>query len=913
MPKAITVGQGEADYATITEALEAAPAGAKILVRPGTYREKLKVEGKVQITGDGAAEEIVLEVKGNDLELAGDGIKLKGLTIRSTEAIKGKGAVLISGGAPELNGCRISAAGGAGVWVSGGTPTLRKCLVWDTNGMGVFCGGGETTLISCEVRGNSNVGVEVVGARAVLDRCKVLDNESNGVWVESGAEVTVLKGQFKNNAEPNLAAEGAVLKMDGCKVLDGRSDGVCFISGSRGEVQGCTIKGNAQAGLAAWKGSVLQARGCTVQSNGGNGVWIFDDGEATLEDCKISKNTSTNLAARGARVTARGCEVFRGKSNGVVFFGDGSGLLEDCDIHGNKLADVGIWEGGDPVLRRCKIHKGKDCGAYVFKGGRGTFEDCELYDYKGNGATVDASAPTFRRCTFHDNGTPAAWRNGASGRVEECTFTDSWERIWITDDAEVTLADCNFPGEETEVLDHEGAGAWLVQGLTHSEFARIRVALAAGLTKPPAVVLAWRGKNGETALQNGLSVDTIKLVRLMAPHQHEELDEYGRTALMQAVPYPEAVRALLDAGADVNAVGGDDTTVLHNCSKPDSMQLLLEAGADPIARDNYQRTPLITVAGSYCSEPQEGLDALKLLLEAGAELEARDKFGETALFRAAYCGSVEKVRFLLEAGADPAARSEADRTPVDRVSSDNPELRQVLLDAGATAGDDLVQTMLEEKIKPHARKASKPKTRKGNPGPAAAKFGGMPFLPAGTAWPTCEKCGAPALFLVQLDLSDLAPACELRGEGLAQMFFCDPCGKHALRVVDPTGEAAEAGTPDGVKLLPSRAITGWTKPKKELPGRDVFVDTVPVDLSDAERDMAWGNPFTNNGDKCGGWPHWIQDPQWGTAPSGRPFDRLVLQMDTGGNLPYQFGDSGIGFILGTSEDPLEFGFVWQCL
>ncbi len=144
---------------------------------------------------------------------------------------------------------------------------------------------------------------------------------------------------------------------------------------------------------------------------------------------------------------------------------------------------------------------------------------------------------------------------------------------------------------------------------------------------------------------------------------------------------PGAVAALLDRGADVNAMAADGSTALAwaairgnsavaellltagagpNISNafgigPVSMaiengasevtRLLLEHGADPNSERENGETPLMTAARL------DQLDVMKLLLARGADANAREKrFGQTALMWAA--GNPDAVRLLLDHGAD---------------------------------------------------------------------------------------------------------------------------------------------------------------------------------------------------------------------------------------------------------------------
>lgn len=103
-------------------------------------------------------------------------------------------------------------------------------------------------------------------------------------------------------------------------------------------------------------------------------------------------------------------------------------------------------------------------------------------------------------------------------------------------------------------------------------------------------------------------------------------------------------------------------TALHTAAGVDNVEairLLLDAGADIDARDITGMTPL-HVAAMYSRGR-----ASTLLLERGADLQARDSFGDTPLHTAAIFGRTKMALWLTRQGADPCARNSAGRLPVD--------------------------------------------------------------------------------------------------------------------------------------------------------------------------------------------------------------------------------------------------------
>ena len=115
----------------------------------------------------------------------------------------------------------------------------------------------------------------------------------------------------------------------------------------------------------------------------------------------------------------------------------------------------------------------------------------------------------------------------------------------------------------------------------------------------------------------------------------------------------EAVRAALDAGADVNAKSPDGTTALQWAVHGDQesmVELLLEVGANVGITNRYG-------VGSASLAAENGNSIiLARLLEAGTNPNQTMPGGETLLMTAARTGEPEAVRTLLVYGADPNRR-----------------------------------------------------------------------------------------------------------------------------------------------------------------------------------------------------------------------------------------------------------------
>lgn len=233
----------------------------------------------------------------------------------------------------------------------------------------------------------------------------------------------------------------------------------------------------------------------------------------------------------------------------------------------------------------------------------------------------------------------------------------------------------------------------------------VRVLIAAG-ADPHA-----RDYTRRTAMFYAKSVEVVRTL-LQAGLLLEEVDEYGYSPLYSAVSGGESalprIRALIEAGANVNATHRNGHTVLMSAvgsgRYPELLRLLVQAGANPHAvSDSWNNAFHAALDVNFEANAEESVrDTLGYLKELGVNIEHRNESGQTPLAFAIEHGTGREVRVLCELGADANAvcpMYERRRRPWGRID------RPLLFDAagGCVADrDEKVGALLKAGANPQA-------------------------------------------------------------------------------------------------------------------------------------------------------------------------------------------------------------------
>ena len=354
----ITVGPlGQADYTSIKEALDAAPVGARLNIRPGKYSEELVVDKPVILAGLGATP--------GDVKIVGQ----NGHTIQWTAAFgwmrnisilqaadSSWYCVDIVGARLDIEQCELTSSALACIAIhEGADPIIRNTELHDGNDVGIHVlPGGEGTIVDCEIREFRLDGVRIDGGSPTIRRTRILDAGQSGIFITNRGS-----GRFEDN----------------------------------------TISHSMSANIIVTRGSNPVLRRNRIYDSIQQGVNVYDSGRGIFEENKIYRNAYSNVEVSGCSTPSfRRNEVFLSWSGGFKVTNNSEGEYLYNRINRNAFAGFFIDHDSQPLVANNIIRDNRHEGIVVTADGGGKLHHNEvLGNAKGQIVVADEARASIEQ------------------------------------------------------------------------------------------------------------------------------------------------------------------------------------------------------------------------------------------------------------------------------------------------------------------------------------------------------------------------------------------------------------------------------------------------------------------------------------------------------------------------------------
>ena len=356
----VVSANGGGDFKTISEALQKAAPDSRLLIREGFYGESIFLDKSIEIVGDGAVENIIVESANSScVSMQTDKAAIRGLTLNGAGKQNGKSffAVDIPRGELVLENCDVSSDSLSCVAIHGANanPLIKNCRIHNGADSGVYIfDNARGRIEGCDIYHNANDNVAIArGANPSIKKCRIFEGNNGGIVVwQNGAAGVIEDCEILAHRLANVGiSEYANPTFLRCKIFGGRDTGVFARQNGYGTFEDCDIYRNAKAEVVVSQNKNSVFRGCAIHDGANSGVLLQNQGRALLESCDIYDNTDAGVSLYGASIAAiRNCNINRNSVVAVRVKESSAASVENCDLRGNRVA---AWETeGDVVVER---------------------------------------------------------------------------------------------------------------------------------------------------------------------------------------------------------------------------------------------------------------------------------------------------------------------------------------------------------------------------------------------------------------------------------------------------------------------------------------------------------------------------------------------------------------------------------
>ena len=261
--------------AKLSDAVAAAPAGALILVHPGSYAGKTVVDRPLEIRGLGdLGDAELVSNQSRVVETRTDRTVLRNLKLHAGKNLfRADVQALHAGhGVTEVYRCDLASAASTVVQVAPDAELrLRDVRVRDGAGTGVIAGERSTLQLA---------GVSVYG------------HEKSGVDLRDGARLEAFHSSFHDNGGHGVALDtDTAATFDGCALYANRGSGLRLRKRADLTARRTRFADNAERGVYLEGAAVALITHCTFADNAGPGVEAREGGDPTVRRSSFTGHT----------------------------------------------------------------------------------------------------------------------------------------------------------------------------------------------------------------------------------------------------------------------------------------------------------------------------------------------------------------------------------------------------------------------------------------------------------------------------------------------------------------------------------------------------------------------------------------------------------------------------------------------
>ncbi len=462
-------------------AIDAAPAGAVIVLSEGRWEENVKIEKSLTLRGTGADVTVISGVEegcpvvwiagpdgGEPISVVIEGLSITGAAGECANRDKGICAygVLVQGTAyAEIAGCTVSGnmhgiglAGSARAYITGCTISEN----W--NGVSLS-GSSQATITDCTIS-NGGGGIDLRdSARAEITDNLIQDNLEAGILSVSDGQVTGINNTMRDNGVDlwgNLPSGLRVPLMEATQqeiqlpdpayptlqhAVDALLPGGRLILGDGSYAGGITIDKDLL---------IKMEEGTEPQIEGGPAVIsLVGTARVRLSGLLLTSGRYGLVGGATVQTEVTSCTISENET-GIFLWGSTQAVITSSTILGNKGVGIGLHRSSLAKIVGCTISGNSGVGIGLADLAWAGIIDSTISQNLGGIGLWDSAQAGISGCTISENQTGIDLWESAQAEISGCTISGGWDGIRLFKSARATI-------EGNEIVNNEGYGVMLYQ------------------------------------------------------------------------------------------------------------------------------------------------------------------------------------------------------------------------------------------------------------------------------------------------------------------------------------------------------------------------------------------------------------------------------------------------------------------
>eukprot|EP00727_Mastigamoeba_balamuthi_P008468 m51a1_g4243 hypothetical protein (832) ;mRNA; f:182765-186506 len=267
---------------------------------------------------------------------------------------------------------------------------------------------GTAVVVGCQLTSRERYCATVTGSGRLFCADSFMYGKAGGarggVYAQGG-RLQLLRTRLTAFDGTGVSIVGSASAFDICACqIDSHTQFGVYLSACTGVISDSDVHSTLLSCVVGRDRARVTMRRCQLRDSKQCGLLLAINGEASLDDCTLTRNEFTAAESRqSGQLTLRGCRVTHGAQHGVCCMESGL-LLDACEVTDNALAGVMIKSKATAELRNSSVSSNRRSGVFIAEGSSAVMSGCRLERNECGAVRIKGELEARDNIIRHNNG-----------------------------------------------------------------------------------------------------------------------------------------------------------------------------------------------------------------------------------------------------------------------------------------------------------------------------------------------------------------------------------------------------------------------------------------------------------------------------------------------------------------------------